>query len=172
MSKDNIVEDVLNEWESKYGLHTKHINVSTTTEIMDKLSNHEIDCFVSVEESRWEESDISPLTSIGETEIYFAINPERPDIKKHWIVLCAESRMTTHFTQMISTGVIFLHRAARFFQKKKVEWIGQHGAIRIGVSESGWRYQQCRSINRQTDRCYHRLCGSCRKLSARSDSGI
>ena len=80
VSKDNIVEDVLNEWESKYGLHTKHINVSTTTEIMDKLSKHEIDCFVSVEESRWEESDISPLTSIGETEIYFAINPERPDI--------------------------------------------------------------------------------------------
>ena len=30
VSKDNIVEDVLNEWESKYGLHTKHINVSTT----------------------------------------------------------------------------------------------------------------------------------------------
>ena len=56
VSKDNIVEDVLNEWESKYGLHTKHINVSTTTEIMDKLSKHEIDCFVSVEESRWEES--------------------------------------------------------------------------------------------------------------------
>lgn len=47
MFKDNIVEDVLNEWESKYGLYTKHINVSTNTEIMDKLSNHEIDCFVS-----------------------------------------------------------------------------------------------------------------------------
>ena len=46
-----------------------------TTEIMDKLSKHEIDCFVSVEEPRWEESEISPITSIGETEIYFAINP-------------------------------------------------------------------------------------------------
>ena len=80
--KDHIPEDLLNEWELKYGLHTQHVNVSNTTEIMDKLSKHEIDCFVSVEESRWEESDISPLTSIGETEIYFAINPERPDIKE------------------------------------------------------------------------------------------
>ncbi len=132
VSKDNIVEDVLNEWESKYGLHTKHINVSTTTEIMDKLSKHEIDCFVSVEESRWEESAISPLTSIGETEIYFAINPDVRISKKHWIVLCAESRMTTHFTQMISTGVIFLHRAAPFFQKEEREWVGRHGALRIG----------------------------------------
>ena len=50
VSKDNIMEDVLNEWESKYGLHTKHINVSNTAEVMDKLSKHEIDCFVSVEE--------------------------------------------------------------------------------------------------------------------------
>ena len=80
--KDNITEDVLNEWELKYGLHMQHVNVSNTAEVMDKLSKHEIDCFVSVEESRWEESDISPITSIGETEIYFVINPERPDIKE------------------------------------------------------------------------------------------
>ena len=66
--KGLILEDMLNEWESKYGLHTKHINVSNTAEVMDKLSKHEIDCFVSVEESRWEESDISPVTSIEETE--------------------------------------------------------------------------------------------------------
>lgn len=80
--KDNITEDVLNEWELKYGLHTQHVNVSNTAEVMDKLSKHEIDCFVSVEEPRWEESEISPITSIGETEIYFAINPKRPDIKE------------------------------------------------------------------------------------------
>ena len=134
------MEDVLNEWESKYGLHTKHINVSTTTEIMDKLSKHEIDCFVSVEESRWEESDISPLTSIGETEIYFAINPERPDIKEALDSAMRRIKDDNPFYTMISTGVIFLHRAAPFFQKKKVSgsaaWCNPDR-----VSESGWRYQ-------------------------------
>ena len=45
--------------------HTQHVNVSNTAEVMDKLSKHEIDCFVSVEEPRWEESEISPITSIG-----------------------------------------------------------------------------------------------------------
>lgn len=119
MFKDNITEDVLNEWELKYGLHMQHVNVSNTAEVMDKLSKHEIDCFVSVEESRWEESDISPLTSIGETEIYFAINPERPDIKEALDSAMRRIKDDNPFTQMISTGVIFLHRAARFFQKKK-----------------------------------------------------
>jgi len=132
VSKDNIVEDVLNEWESKYGLHTKHINVSTTTEIMDKLSKHEIDCFVSVEESRWEESDISPLTSIGETEIYFAINPERPDIKE---ALDSAMRRIKDDNPFYIDDLYRRYLSAQsssFLSKEEREWIGQHGAIRIG----------------------------------------
>ena len=132
VSKDNIMEDVLNEWESKYGLHTKHINVSTTTEIMDKLSKHEIDCFVSVEESRWEESDISPLTSIGETEIYFAINPERPDIKE---ALDSAMRRIKDDNPFYTDDLYRRYLSAQsssFLSKEESEWIGQHGAIRIG----------------------------------------
>ena len=132
VSKDNIEEDVLNEWESKYGLHTKHINVSTTPEIMDKLSKHEIDCFVSVEESRWEESDISPLTSIGETEIYFAINPERPDIKQ---ALDSAMRRIKDDNPFYTDDLYRRYLSAQsssFLSKEEREWIGQHGAIRIG----------------------------------------
>ena len=132
VSKDNIEEDVLNEWESKYGLHTKHINVSTTTEIMDKLSKHEIDCFVSVEESRWEESDISPLTSIGETEIYFAINPKRPDIKE---ALDSAMRRIKDDNPFYTDDLYRRYLSAQsssFLSKEESEWIGQHGAIRIG----------------------------------------
>ena len=132
VSKDNIVEDVLNEWESKYGLHTKHINVSTTTEIMDKLSNHEIDCFVSVEDLRWEESEISPITSIGETEIYFAINPERPDIKE---ALDSAMRRIKDDNPFYTDDLYRRYLSAQsssFLSKEEREWIRQHGAIRIG----------------------------------------
>ena len=132
VSKDNIVEDVLNEWESKYGLHTKHINVSNTAEVMDKLSKHEIDCFVSVEESRWEESDISPLTSIGETEIYFAINPERPDIKE---ALDSAMRRIKDDNPFYTDDLYRRYLSAQsssFLSKEESEWIRQHGAIRIG----------------------------------------
>ena len=132
VSKDNIVEDVLNEWESKYGLHTKHINVSNTAEVMDKLSKHEIDCFVSVEESRWEESDISPITSIGETEIYFAINPERPDIKE---ALDSAMRRIKDDNPFYTDDLYRRYLSAQsssFLSKEEREWIGQHGAIRIG----------------------------------------
>ena len=130
--KDNITEDVLNEWELKYGLHTQHVNVSNTAEVMDKLSKHEIDCFVSVEESRWEESDISPLTSIGETEIYFAINPERPDIKE---ALDSAMRRIKDDNPFYTDDLYRRYLSAQsssFLSKEESEWIGQHGAIRIG----------------------------------------
>ena len=130
--KDHIPEDVLNEWESKYGLHTQHINVSTTPEVMDKLSRHEIDCFVSVEESRWEESDISPVTSIGEAEIYFAINPKRPDIKE---ALDSAMRRIKDDNPFYTDDLYRRYLSAQsssFLSKEEREWIRQHGAIRIG----------------------------------------
>ncbi len=130
--KDHIPEDMLNEWELKYGLHTQHVNASNTAEVMDKLSKHEIDCFVSVEESRWEESDISPVTSIGETEIYFAINPKRPDIKK---ALDSAMRRIKDDNPFYTDDLYRRYLSAQsssFLSKEEREWIGQHGAIRIG----------------------------------------
>lgn len=130
--KDNILENMLNEWELKYGLHMQHVNISNTTEIKDKLSKHEIDCFVSVEESRWEESDISPLTSIGETEIYFAINPERPDIKE---ALDSAMRRIKDDNPFYTDDLYRRYLSAQsssFLSKEESEWIEQHGAIRIG----------------------------------------
>ena len=130
--KDHIPEDMLNEWELKYGLHTQHVNASNTAEVMDKLSKHEIDCFVSVEESRWEESDISPLTSIGETEIYFAINPKRPDIKE---ALDSAMRRIKDDNPFYTDDLYRRYLSAQsrsFLSKEEREWIGQHGAIRIG----------------------------------------
>ena len=129
--KDHIPEDMLNEWELKYGLHTQHVNASNTAEVMDKLSKHEIDCFVSVEESPWEESDISPVTSIGETEIYFAINPKRPDIKK---ALDSAMRRIKDDNPFYTDDLYRRYLSAQsssFLSKEEREWIGQHGAIRI-----------------------------------------
>ena len=130
--KDHIPEDVLNEWESKYSLHTQHINVSTTPEVMDKLSRHEIDCFVSVEESRWEESDISPVTSIGEAEIYFAINPKRPDIKESLDSAMRRIKDDNPFYTDDLYRRYLSAQSSSFLSKEEREWIRQHGAIRIG----------------------------------------
>ena len=78
---DTEPEIMLTEWENKNGIHTEHVNVDNNEDVEKKLANHEIDCFVSLEESIWSEQGISSVTTIGESGIYFAINKERSDIK-------------------------------------------------------------------------------------------
>ena len=74
-------EIMLTEWEDKNGIQTEHVNVDNNDDVEKKLANHEIDCFVSLEESIWSEQGISSVTTVGKSGIYFAINKERSDIK-------------------------------------------------------------------------------------------
>lgn len=75
-------EVMLTEWEEKYGLKTQHVNIANNEDVKQKLANHEIDCFVSLEESFWAERGISTITRVGESGIYYAINKNRPDLKE------------------------------------------------------------------------------------------
>ena len=44
-------EVMLTEWEEKYGLKTEQVNISNNEDVKQKLANHEVNCFVSLEES-------------------------------------------------------------------------------------------------------------------------
>ena len=63
-------EVMLPEWEEKYGLKTEHVNVSNNEDVKQKLANHEIDCFVSLEESFWAARGITTITRMGASGIY------------------------------------------------------------------------------------------------------
>ena len=130
--QDHIPEAVLKEWEAKYGLHTQHVNISTTEEILEKLDRHEIDCFVSVEESRWGELGISPVTNIGGSEIYFVIAPDRPDLKERLDSAMRRIRDDDPFYTDELYQRYLSAQGSAFLSKDEKEWITQHGAIRIG----------------------------------------
>ena len=74
-------EIMLTKWEDKNGINTEHVNVYNNDDVEKKLANHEIDCFVSLEESIWSEQGISSVTNIGKSGIYFVMNKERSDVK-------------------------------------------------------------------------------------------
>ena len=75
-------EVMLTEWEEKYGLKTQHVNISNNEDVKQKLANHEIDCFVSLEESYWAELGISTITRVGKSSIYYVLNKDRSDLKE------------------------------------------------------------------------------------------
>ncbi len=130
--KDHIPEEVLNEWEKKYGLHLNHVNISSTEEILQKLENQEIDCFVSLEESRWDEVSISPVTYIGNSDIYFVINKNRPDIKNTLDSAMRRIRDDNPFYTDDLYKRYLSAQSSTFLSKEEKEWLKQHGAIKIG----------------------------------------
>ena len=125
-------EVMLTEWEEKYGLKTEHVNISNNEDVKQKLANHEIDCFVSLEESFWTELGISTITRVGESGIYYAINKDRPDIKEELdSAMRALEDDAPFYTADLYKRYFSLDYTPILTGEEKA-WLRKHGAIRMG----------------------------------------
>ena len=132
-------EVMLAEWEEKYGLKTEHVNISNNEDVKQKLANHEIDCFVSLEESFWAERGISTITCVGESGIYYAINKNRPDIKEELDdAMRALDEAVPFYTADLYKRYFSMDYTPILTGEEKA-WLRKHGAIRMGflASDSG-----------------------------------
>ena len=132
-------EVMLAEWEEKYGLKTEHVNISNNEDVKQKLANHEIDCFVSLEESFWAERGISTITRVGESGIYYAINKNRPDIKEELDdAMRALDEAVPFYTADLYKRYFSMDYTPILTGEEKA-WLKEHGAIKMGflTSDSG-----------------------------------
>ena len=132
-------EVMLTEWEEKYGLKTEHVNISNNEDAKQKLANHEIDCFVSLEESFWAERGISTITRVGESGIYYAINKNRPDLKEELDnAMRALDEAAPFYTADLYKRYFSLDYIPILTGEEKA-WLKEHGAIKMGflTSDSG-----------------------------------
>ncbi len=132
-------EVMLTEWEEKYGLKTEHVNISNNEDVKQKLANHEIDCFVSLEEAFWAELGISTMTRVGESSIYYAINKDRPDIKEELdYAMSVLDEADPFYTADLYKRYFSLDYTPILTGEEKA-WLKEHGAIRMGflTSDSG-----------------------------------
>ena len=125
-------EIMLREWENKNGIHTKHVNVNNDDDVEKKLANHEIDCFVSLEESIWSEQGISSVTTIGKSGIYFAINKERSDIKTELDYAMRQLEQDSPFFKTDLYKKYFTLDYKQSLTSKEKSWVEEHGGIKIG----------------------------------------
>ena len=125
-------EIMLTEWENKNGIHTEHVNVYNNDDVEKKLANHEVDCFVSLEESIWSEQGISSVTNVGKSGIYFAINKERSDIKTELVWAMSQLDKDSPFFKTDLYKKYFTLDYIQILTGKEKSWLEEHGPIKIG----------------------------------------
>ena len=129
-------EVMLTEWEEKHGIKTQHVNVSNNEDVKQKLANHEIDCFVSLEESFWAELGISTITRVGKFGIYYALNKDRPDLKEELDnAMRALDEAAPFYTADLYKRYFSLDYIPILTGEEKA-WLKGHGAIRMGFLTS------------------------------------
>ena len=129
---DTEPEIMLTEWENKNGIHTEHVNVNNNDDVEKKLANHEIDAFVSLEESIWSEQGISSVTTIGKSGIYFAINKERSNIKTELDYAMRQLEQDSPFFKADLYKKYFTLDYIQVLTGKEKVWVEEHGGIQIG----------------------------------------
>ena len=132
-------EVMLTEWEEKYDLKTQHVNIANNEDAKQKLANHEIDCFVSLEESYWAELGISTITRVGKSSIYFVLNKDRSDLKEELDnAMRALDEEAPFYTADLCKKYFSLDYKPILTGEEKA-WLKEHGAIRMGflTSDSG-----------------------------------
>ena len=129
-------EVMLTEWEEKHGIKTQHVNISNNEDVKQKLANHEIDCFVSLEESFWAELGISTITRVGKSGIYYALNKDRPDLKEELDnAMRALDEAAPFYTADLCKKYFSLDYKPILTGEEKA-WLRKHGAIRMGFLTS------------------------------------
>ena len=132
-------EVMLTEWEEKHGIKTEHVNISNNEDVKQKLANHEIDCFVSLEESYWAELGISTITRVGKSSIYYVFNKDRSDLKEELDnAMHALDEEAPFYTADLCKKYFSLDYKPILTGEEKA-WLKEHGAIRMGflTSDSG-----------------------------------
>ena len=126
-----IPEDVLNAWEKDNGVTTNHTQITTAEDVLTNLEAGAMDCFVSVEEV-WDQDYVTPLLYIGSSDVYFAINQGRTDIKKELDGAMARISSTDPFYNDALYEKYFAAPTPAVVTDDERSWIEAHGPIRVG----------------------------------------
>ena len=133
MMANSMMETAFSNWEKQQGLHTKHVFASSIEERMRLVAQGAAEAVVATELLPMKQEGLSAVTPVGGSDIYFAINKNRPDLKAELDEAMRRIEQDKPFyaeklyKQYMTTTVVPV------LSKDEQAWLAQHGKIRIGV---------------------------------------
>ena len=128
----SVHETQFSEWEEKHGLQLQHVAIIGLEDALQKLASHEVDCIVSTETPQLVAVGMSAIVSIGGSDIYFAINKSRPDLKE---ALDSAMRKIASDKPFYADELYQRYLSAvssPALSSEEQDWLTQHGTVRVG----------------------------------------
>lgn len=133
MMASSMMETAFSNWEKQQGLHTQHLLASSMKERQSLVAQGKAVAVVATELLPMKQEGLSAVTPVGGSDIYFAINKNRPDLKAELDEAMRRIEQDKPFyaeklyKQYMTTAVVPV------LSKDEQAWLAQHGKIRIGV---------------------------------------
>ena len=136
LMKGSVHADYFYQWEAAHGLHLNYVWVDSFEQGKQQAADHEIDCVVSTETPDWVAFGMSAIASVGGSNIYFAINKNRPDLKEE---LDSAMRKMDSDKPFYSDELYQRYLAAVYtpvLDTTEQSWLKRHGHVRVGYLNS------------------------------------
>lgn len=120
------------EWEESHRVATQHIYVEGFEQARQMVKDGELDGVISTETPAWVEVGMSAVAITGGSEIYYAINKNRPELKEELdnAMRKMESDKPFYADELYQRYLSAV--ASPILSSDEQEWLEQHGKIRIG----------------------------------------
>ncbi len=133
VNKDSIQESFLKDWAKKNGVSPQIVPLTCSEdESMEMLIRSEIDGLATVFTFDFTK-DVIPVSRIGGSDYFYAVNKNRPDlIKELNTAMAAIQDEDPYFNEKISKERIYNNKAKALLTAQQDDWLKQHGEIKIG----------------------------------------
>ena len=132
MMASSMMETAFSNWEKQQGLHTKHVFASSIEERKRLVAQGAAEAVVATELLPMKQEGLSAVTPVGSSDIYFAINKNRPDLKAELDEAMRRIEQDRPFYAEELYKQYMTVAAVPVLSKDEQAWLAQHGKIRIG----------------------------------------
>ena len=127
-----MMETAFSDWEKQQGLHTRHIRAGNMEESKRLVAQGAAEAVVATELLPMKQEGLSAVTPVGGSDIFFAINKNRPDLKAELDEAMRRMQQDRPFYPEELYKQYMTTAAVPVLSTDEQAWLAQHGTIRIG----------------------------------------
>lgn len=130
--KDSLQADLFSQWAKEHKITSDIVYVDSFADAQERILAGELDCVVASEGAGETGGTLTGLICVGGSDIYYAINKEKPELKEALDRAMASITGTNPFyTEELHRKYIY-SITGNALSADELQWLDDHGSIRVG----------------------------------------